>query len=113
MDGVAFPSQSYTPVGVPAAETAVPTPSAAVTPSPAAAVPAAADPHQTPAPAPQAGNSAFVPDFSSGFASSYVLDWRDPTTHAILVQVPMRTALRQFAEISGGAKAGGTVDTEA
>jgi hypothetical protein len=51
-----------------------------------------------PDPAP-ASAPAFVVDFS-GVSGSYVLDWRDPKTHSVLVQVPMRTAL---AQLPGGA----------
>jgi hypothetical protein len=108
MDAVSFPSQSYTPVGVPSAEPAAPTPSAAA-PSPASVVPAVA-PQQAP---PEPGTDEFVPDFSHGVAGGYVLDWRDSATHAIVVQLPMRTALSQFAGIPSGATVGSKVDTEA
>jgi hypothetical protein len=42
-----------------------------------------------------ASSPSFVPDFSNG--GGYVLDWRDPATKQVLVQVPMRTALASFA----------------
>jgi hypothetical protein len=36
-----------------------------------------------------------VVDFSSGVSSSYVIEWRDPSTHEVLLQLPMRSALPQ------------------
>lgn len=81
MDGTSFSTQTYPIAGVPTADRlsaasgiAPPTPSA-----PSAPITAA-----TP---------ACVPDFSSSLSGNYVLDWRDPTTHTLLVQIPMRTAL--------------------
>jgi len=54
---------------------------------------------QTPPPGlPSATGPSFVPDFS--VSGGFVLDWRDPTTKQVLVQVPMRTALASF----GGAE---------
>jgi len=47
--------------------------------------------------APPSGGQAFVPDFARGVSAAYVLDWRDPASQQVLVQVPMRTALAQVA----------------
>lgn len=109
MDGLTFPSPGYQAVAVQPVEPAA-APATSVSPAPTSTV--------TPAPATAASTSnsagpAFVPDFSSGIAGGYVLDFRDPTTHTVLVQVPMRTALAQFAEINDTRKVGKTVDTAA
>lgn len=94
MDGLSVPSQGYSPIGVQPLE---PTPS-----------PSLLSRDQAPSAAPTAGVSsraialsvpAFTVDFS-GVSGGYVLDWRDPRTHAVLVQVPMRTA---FPHLDGAA----------
>jgi hypothetical protein len=46
---------------------------------------------------------ACVVDFSGSRPGRYVLDWRDPTTKTVLVQVPMRTAFAQLAGLEGAA----------
>lgn len=61
-----------------------------------------------------AASPSFVVDFSSGVSGGYVLDWRDPATRQVLVQVPMRSALPQFATVaSASVQVGKHVDTEA
>lgn len=90
IDGASFPQQGYAPVGAQLAESAAPAP-----PAQAQATPQSA-------PEPDSGVPACVPDFSSGLSGGYVLEWLEPTTHAVLVQLPMRTALAQFAELDGG-----------
>ncbi|MGH7192502.1 MAG: hypothetical protein ACREJM_03090 [Candidatus Saccharimonadales bacterium] len=52
-------------------------------------------------------------DFSPGATATYVLDWRDPTTQQLLVQIPMRTALAQITGAQSVTKIGKTLDTEA
>jgi hypothetical protein len=105
VDGISSQGASYTPATVPAQSVAPPTaPAPGQTPAPG--FPAVAVPGLNPAPgfAPQpapslagAAGPSFVPDFSIGDAAGFVLDWRDPTTKQVLVQVPMRTALASFA----------------
>jgi hypothetical protein len=57
---------------------------------------------------------SFVVDFSNGVSGGYVLDWRDPSTQQVLVQVPMRTALPQFVTAAAPpAPVGKHVNTEA
>ncbi|HUZ74283.1 MAG TPA: hypothetical protein VMU87_14975 [Stellaceae bacterium] len=59
---------------------------------------------------------AFVVDFSGSTPGSYVLDWRDPVTDTVIVQVPMRTALAQFAGLKSAAtpkQVGKRLDTTA
>lgn len=113
VDNVSFPSAGYASVGAQPADSAAP----ASPPAPAPAdtqppVPGTAAPHAI-APAAAAAPS-FVVDFSSGVSASYVLDWRDPTTRQVLVQVPMRTALPQFAAaMAAPAQVGKHVDTAA
>jgi hypothetical protein len=105
VDGISSQWASYTPASVPAPSVAPPTvstPGQAPAPGfPAFAVSGVASaPGFTPQPAPSLASAAapsFVPDFSIGGAASFVLDWRDPTTKQVLVQVPMRTALASFA----------------
>ena len=102
VDGVSFSvGGSYAPIGVQPVESAP-----AVAPAPT--------PTPTPAPAPAANPNApsLVLDFSQGLSTGYVLDWRDPETDQVLVQIPMRTAFQQFTPSSSG-QVGKHVDTEA
>jgi hypothetical protein len=39
-------------------------------------------------------------------SSSYVIEWRDPTTHEVLLQLPMRSAMPQT---TASAPAGGGI----
>jgi hypothetical protein len=87
VDGVSFRAGGYTASGVqsgPPRGDAVGGASAA--PKPASAPSATGT-----------GAPTVVTDFSHGLSATYVLDWRDPNTQQILVQVPMRTALAQIA----------------
>ena len=55
-------------------------------------------------------------DFSGSKPGSYVLDWRDPTTHAVLLQVPMQSVLSTTPGLKGAAtpeQIGTHVDTTA
>lgn len=61
-----------------------------------------------------AASPSFVVDFANGQSASYVLDWRDPETQQVLVQLPMRSALPQFAAAAGATpQVGKHVDTAA
>ena len=76
--------------------------------------PVAPQPARPSAPAaPSAAGPACVPDFLHNLSSSFVLDWRDPTTDQVIDQMPMRTALAQFAEAATAALVGNLVDTTA
>lgn len=109
LDGVTSPAPGYASVGYQPAETV---------PVPAAQTPQPVTPVAAPVPAPQQQQQSsqrgptVVPDFASGVAGSYVLDWRDQAGQ-VLVQIPMRTAFAQFANAGAGTKLGKTVDTEA
>jgi len=92
MDGPSFPTQTYPIAGVQTADRL----SAASGIAPAPQAPSAPVAEMTP---------ACVPDFSGSLSGDYVLDWRDPTTHTVLVQIPMRTAL---SVISGATAAPAT-----
>jgi hypothetical protein len=103
VDSVGFPvTRGYAPIGVQPVESA-PTPS-------------------SPAPAPAQGQGltrtdaeapSLVLDFSQGLSAAYVLDWRDPSTGQVLVQIPMRTAFQQGMPSANAGQVGKTVDTEA
>jgi len=84
VDSVSFPTAGYVSVGAQPTENAQSLPSPTESGQPAAAV------HGADAP-------SVVVDFSNGVSSSYVIEWRDPTTHEILLQLPMRSALPQTA----------------
>jgi hypothetical protein len=104
VDGVSIPASGYAAPGV---QSGAP---------PGSAVPGVSvAPKSAPAPsAPGSDAPTVVPDFSHGLSATYVLDWRDPDTHQILVQVPMRTALAQFAgSAPSAAPIGQHVDTAA
>ena len=89
VDSVSFPvTRGYAPAGVAPADSAPP-PSSPSSPS-------------SPAPASSQGQArsdaaapSLVLDFSHGLSAAYVLDWRDPSTGQVLVQIPMRTAFQQ------------------
>ena len=93
MDGPSFPSRGITPRGAQPAISlgpSLPGSGRAASSSGAPQVP----PHTT---TPAAITPACVVDFSGSGPGSYVLDWRDPATKQVLVQVPMRTAFASFA----------------
>jgi hypothetical protein len=93
---------SIGPVSPPPADTRTPSLSGQIS-----AIPDVVSP--VPAQAP-----AFVPDFSASLAPGFVLEARDPRTHALLVQIPMRTAFNQFTKAEGAAvpaRVGSRVDT--
>jgi hypothetical protein len=108
VDAVSSSGASYTPIGI------VPTDSgqaASTTPAVQQQVPPPRG--SVPAPADAKGLTV-VPDFTSGLAGSYVIDYRDPDTDQVVVQVPMRTAFAGFADANSAAtKVGKTLDTEA
>jgi len=82
VDSVSFPTAGYVSVGP------QPTENAQSLPLPTESA--------QPAPASQGADApSVVVDFSSGVSSSYVIEWRDPSTHAVLLQLPMRSALPQ------------------
>ena len=100
VDGVSFPvGGGYAPIGIQPVESAP-----ATVPAPA--------PAPVPAPVASSSSPSLVLDFSQGLSTGYVLDWRDPTTDQVLVQIPMRTAFRQFTPASSG-QVGKHIDTEA
>lgn len=96
MNGLLVPPQGLTSASVQPVEVKPQTPPDL---APPVAVPAVQPVKQPAQPAPTSA-PAFVVDFSGGVSAGYVLDWRDPRTHSVLVQVPMRTA---FAPLSGAA----------
>lgn len=112
VDSVSFPSAGYASVGGQPPEIAAPS---AAPPDHQPAAPGIAAPAVAAAAAVAAAVSpSFVVDFSSGVSGGYVLDWRDPSTQQVLVQVPMRTALPQFATAAAPpAPVGKHVNTEA
>jgi hypothetical protein len=101
VESVSLSSTSYASVGVqPAADAQ---PSLPVAP-PQPVSSAAAATGQTASP------PGFVPDFTNG---TIVLDWKDPVSDQVLVQVPMRTALANFAGSEAApAQVGKLVNTE-
>ena len=112
VDSVSFPSAGYAFAGVQPAESVTPLATSADHQPlvPGTAAPGAGSPGTATA---AAASPSFVVDFSSGVSGGYVLDWRDPTTRQVLVQVPMRTALPQFADATASAQVGKHVDTAA
>lgn len=114
VDGISTQGAGYTPASVPA-QSVAPSTTPTLGQAPAPAFPNVAVPGLIPVPGltPQtlpvltsSAGPSFVPDFSIGDAASFVLDWRDPSTKQVLVQVPMRTALASFA---GADKTGSVV----
>ncbi len=108
VDSVSFPvTGGYAPVGIQPAESA---------PAPSSPAPAADQTQVRPAAAPAAaaaGAPSLVLDFSQGLSAAYVLDWRDPETDQVLVQIPMRTAFQQFTPAATSSQVGKHVDTAA
>ena len=102
MDGPSFPSQSYPIAGV---QTADKLSAASGIASPPPSTPSASIVSSAPI---TAATPGCVPDFSGSLTGDYVLDWRDATTHTVLVQIPMRTALSVIAG-NGAAAATGQV----
>jgi hypothetical protein len=101
VDSVSFPAtRGYAPISVQPAGNAAPVSAPATAPDQGQVKPAV-------------GAPSLTLDFSQGLAAGYVLDWRDPITNQVLVQIPMRTAFQQFSPPSGTRQTGKTVDTEA
>ena len=75
-------------------------------------VSAAAQPPDSAPPQPVAAPSVIV-DVSPVATSSYVIEWRDPTTHELLLQLPMRSALPQSPGTAPATKAAGSLVTTA
>ena len=114
VDGVSFPGTGgYAPIGVQPVESAQAPSSPVSAPAPAAALAPAATQGQAHAVTPSAAAPSLTLDFSQGLAAGYVLDWRDPTTDQVLVQIPMRTAFQQIAPAGTVRQVGKTVDTNA
>jgi hypothetical protein len=123
IDSVSLPAASYTSPG------ASPADAAAQTPQTADASPASPQTISTPTggsalqplggttlpPLGTSPNAPTVsPDFTSAVAGTVVLDWRDPATHQVILQVPMRSALSQIAVAASVSPAVGShVDTKA
>ncbi len=104
MDGPSFPSQSYPIAGVQTADKL----SAASGIASAPPAPSVSSASSAPSGPITAATPGCVPDFSGSLTGDYVLDWRDATTHTVLVQIPMRTALAVIAG-NGAAAATGQV----
>jgi len=112
VDSVAFPvTRGFAPIGVQPVESAPPPPSPA--PPSVSPVPQAASGQSQPRAdaAPQA--PSLVLDFAKGLSGAYVLDWRDPDSGQVLVQIPMRSAFQQGTFAANAGQVGKTVDTEA
>ncbi len=103
VDSVSFPvTRGYAPSGVQPADSA---------PPPSSPAP---QPQQTQGQArSDAGMPSLVLDFAQGLSAAYVLDWRDPATGQVLVQIPMRTAFQQGMPDANSGQVGKNVDTEA
>lgn len=93
VDGVSFPAAGYLPAGAQPAANRQPTP-----------IPPSAQPSP---PTHAADAPSVVVDFSAGASSSYVIEWRDPSTHEVLLQLPMRSALPQTANSAPAARPAG------
>ncbi len=113
MDGLTFSSRGISLGGAQPVTVQGPTLPNSGQGAPSAGAPPPAPSH---AASPAAVTPAFVVDFSGSTPGSYVLDWRDPVTKAVIVQVPMRTALAQFVGLEGAGTpehVGKRVDTTA
>jgi hypothetical protein len=106
MAGPSVSSQGYTLPGVTPLDIRTPAArgeaAATQTPAPAATANAAAAPSLAP---------GFVVEFPQGLAGGYVLDYRDPKTNTVLVQVPMRSAFTQMEGAATPEHVGKLVDT--
>jgi hypothetical protein len=101
VDSVSFPTAGYVSVGPQPTENAQSLPLPAQSAQPAPSSHGAEDP-------------SVVVDFSNGLSSSYVIEWRDPSTHEVLLQLPMRSALPQTpASAPASSGIGHHVDTAA
>jgi hypothetical protein len=89
VDSVSFPTAGYVSVGPQPLENAqslpLPTETANAQVAPA-----------------HAAAPSVVVDLSSSVSSSYVIEWRDPATHELLLQLPMRSAMPQTAAPAAG-----------
>lgn len=109
MDGPSLPSSGYTLPGVTPTDVKPPaqrSSDSAVTGEPVTPP----TPPTPPAPLPTAA-PGFSIAFPPGMSGQYVLDCRDPKTNAVLVQVPMRSALRQMEGAATPEQVGKNVDT--
>jgi hypothetical protein len=105
VDSVSLATAGYASAGAQPAESVQPLPADNQRPLPAA---------QAVAPQQAAALPRVVVDFANGVAGSYVLDWRDPETQQVLVQLPMRSALSHLAGAANPpSPVGQHVDTEA
>jgi hypothetical protein len=115
IDSVSLPSASYASPGPAPAESAAPQPADANPPSPPSVStlqPLGGSTLPPPGTSPNAPTVS--PDFTSAVAGRVVLDYRDPATHQVILQVPMRSALSQIAgAASVSATVGTHVDTKA
>lgn len=115
IDSVSLPSQSYASPGPVPAENAAPSPQAAdASPPPPASTLQPLGGTTLPAPGTGSNGPTVSPDFSSAVGGRVVLDYRDPATNQVILQVPMRSALSQIAGAASVAAPVGThVDTKA
>jgi hypothetical protein len=111
VDSVSLATAGYASAGAQPAESVQPLPADNQPPLPAAL---AVAPQQAAALPRAAAAPSVVVDFANGVAGSYVLDWRDPETQQVLVQLPMRSALSHLAGAANPpSPVGQHVDTEA
>jgi hypothetical protein len=107
VDSVSFPvTRGYAPAGVAPADSAPP-------PSSPAPAPASVSSQGQGQARPDAAAPSLVLDFAHGLSAAYVLDWRDPSSGQVLVQIPMRTAFQQGMPDANQGQVGKNVDTEA
>jgi hypothetical protein len=95
VDSVSLQTIGYASSGIQPVETAAQ--ASALPPSAPAPASGVQDPAPAAKPAASASGPSLVLDFSHGASSGYVLDWRDPSSNQVLVQIPMRSALAQLA----------------
>lgn len=111
VDSVAFPvTRGYAPVGVQPVESAPPAPSVAPVSAPSQGQGQGQGQGQARS---DAGSPSLVLDFAHGLSGKYVLDYRDPSSGQVLVQIPMRTAFQQGILAANAGQVGKNVDTEA
>lgn len=114
VDAVSSVAASYASLGSQASESAQAAQASQQAAQTQAATTAATTAATAAAAPPPSRGPTVVPDFGGGVSGTIVLDYRDPETDQVLVQVPMRSALPQFAAAAGASpKVGKTVDTEA
>ncbi|SRR5579885_22088 len=109
MDGPSFPSQAYTLPSVSPTDARTP-PARGDAASPQTRDPGTAQSQAAP---PPSNGPGFVVAFSPDLSGGYVLDYRDPKTDVVLVQVPMRSAFAQMEGAATPEHVGKLVDTTA